>query len=274
MPEPSPRVFAEWLSRPLPGLDIAASVRHDEDDRFGGDTTWRSAPNWLIAATGTQIKATYGTGFKAPTLTQLFVSYPAFGYTANPDLRPETSEGYDIGFEQPLDHGRLRFGMTWFHNVIRNLIEDNADFSSEINLGRATTYGLESFVNFAVSRRLNLRVDYTHTIARDDIADQELLRRPKAKASLLTTWRPTDRLSLSASVLYVGAWVDGNRDFSIPRLMASPYATTNVAVEYSLGKGVTLFARIDNLLDRRYQDPVGFDKPGLGAFGGARVSLP
>ncbi len=266
--------YAELQAHPVQGLTIAASIRYDDNDRFGGKTTFHIAPTFLIAATGTQLKATYGTGFKAPTLTQLFVSFPEFFFFANPDLKPETSEGYDIGFEQPLAEGRLRVGATWFHNVIRNLIETSADFTTYANIGRATTYGVESFAALAVSRKLSLRADYTYTIARDDIAAQALLRRPKNKVSLQAVWRPTDRLSLSSSLLYVGGRVDANRDFSIPRLTASPYSTLNLAASYDLGKGVTLFARVDNLLNRHYEDPVGFDKPGVGAFGGVKVSLP
>jgi vitamin B12 transporter len=266
--------YLELQSHPLAGLSLTTSVRYDNDDRFGGFTTWRVAPTYLIAATGTQLKATYGTGFTAPTLTQLFVSFPSFDFFSNPNLKPETSQGYDIGFEQPFARNRLRFGATWFDNDIKNLIDDNADFTSFANVGRATTYGVESFISAAVTSRLSLRADYTYTIARDDIADQALLRRPKDKASLAATWRATHRFSVSGSLLYVGAWVDGNRDFSIPRLMASPYATVNVATAYDLGHGVTLFARIDNLLNRQYQNPVGFDKPGIGAFGGVKVSVP
>ncbi len=266
--------FAELQANPLPGVNLAVSVRQDDNDRFGGRTTWRIAPTWTIAATGTRLKATYGTGFKAPTLTQLFVSFPDFNFYANPRLRPETSEGYDLGFEQPLAGGRVRLGATWFHNAIRNLIEDNADFTSYANLGRATTYGVESFVAARVSARLTLRGDYTWTVARDDIARQDLLRRPRHKASLAAAWRPTSRLSLSGNVLYVGARVDGNRDFSVQRLTAGGYATVNLAAAYDLGHGVTAFARIDNLLDSHDQDPVGFDRPRIGAFGGVKISLP
>ena len=266
--------YAELQARPLAGLTVAASVRYDDNDRFGGKTTFRIAPTYLVAATGTQLRATYGTGFKAPTLSQLFVSYPDFFFFANPNLKAETSEAYDVGFEQPLAAGRLRFGATWFHSVIRNLIETSADFTTYANIGRATTYGVESFAALAVGRNLSLRGDYTYTIARDDIASQALLRRPRHKASLSATWRPTQRLSVSSTFLYVGDRVDANRDFSVPRLVASPFATVNLAAAYELGKGVTLFARVDNLLDRRYQEPTGFDKPGIGAFGGVRVLLP
>jgi vitamin B12 transporter len=55
--------------------------------------------------------------------------------------------------------------------------------------------------------------------------------------------------------------------------MAGPYATVNLSGDYDLGHGVTLFARVDNLLNRRYEDPVGFDKPGIGAYGGLRLAL-
>ncbi len=265
--------FAELQSRPIDGLSVAASVRYDDDDRFGGKATWRIAPTWTIAATGTRLKATYGTGFKAPTLTQLFVDFAPYFYS-NRDLKPETSTGYDIGFEQPLADGRLRLGATWFHNAIRNLIVANDSFTSYDNIGRATSYGVESFASASLSARLKVRADYTWTVARDDIKDQDLLRRPRHKASVGATWRPTDRLSLTGSVLYVGSWVDGNRDFSIQRLNASPYATVNLAGSYALPHGVTLFARVNNLLDRRHQDPVGFDRPGIGAFGGVKVTLP
>ena len=264
--------YAELQSKPIDHLSVAVSARYDADDRFGDKFTWRIAPAYTVSQTGTLLKASYGTGFKAPTLTQLFVSFPPY-YLANPDLRPEESEGYDAGFEQPLFDGRVRFGATGFHEAIRNLITDNAAFTTDINIGRATTYGAESFIAFAPTRRVSLRVDYTYLVARDDIARQELLRRPKNKIDFTAVWRPTDKLTLSATGLYVGARIDGNRDFSVPRLVAGPYATFGVAGEYAVTKTLTVFARVDNLADRRYEDPTGFQRPGIGAFGGVRVNL-
>jgi vitamin B12 transporter len=265
--------FAELQSKVAHNLNLAVSVRYDDDDRFGGKTTWRIAPTWLIAATGTQLKASYGTGFKAPTLTQLFVSFPEFNFFANPDLKPETSQGFDVGFEQPLAAGHVRLGATYFHNRIRDLIDTNAAGDSYANIDRATTYGVESFIAVTPVTNVTLRADYTWTIAKDDVTDEELLLRPKNKASVAANWRATDRLTLSASLLYVSSFVDGNRDFSIPRLEASPYSVANIAAAYDLGHGVTLFGRVDNLLDRHYQDPVGFLRPGIGAFGGVRINL-
>ncbi|MBV8594087.1 MAG: TonB-dependent receptor, partial [Caulobacteraceae bacterium] len=249
--------FVELQSRPMPGFTAAVSVRHDDDDRFGGATTFRVAPAFTIPGLGTILRATYGDGFKAPTLTQLFVSFPSFGFFANPSLRPETSRGYDAGFEQPLAGGRIRMGATYFHNDIRDLIETNATGSSWANIGRATTQGVEAFLAIAPVRRLSVRADYTYTEARDDIAHQALLRRPRNRADLSAQWTPSDRLVFTATALYVGARVDGNRDFSIPRLTASPYAVVNLAGAYRIRPGVTLFARVNNALDRHYQDPTG-----------------
>jgi len=263
--------FAELQSEIAPGLFAAASVRQDDNDRFGGKTTWRIAPAYLVPNLGTKLKASYGTGFKAPSLTQLFVSFPAFNFFANPNLQPEESEGYDFGFEQPLAGERVRFGATYFHNDIKNLINANATFTSLENVGQATTEGVEAFVFLAVTERFKVRADYTYTRAVDDATGLELLRRPKHKASLTASWLPTDRLSFSATLLYVGSQVDGDRSFSIPRLDTDPYFVVNLAAEYTLNKSVALFTRIDNLLDRRYETPTGFQRPGFGVFGGLRV---
>src|SRR5256714_7300090 len=263
--------FVELQSEILPRLFTAASVRYDNNERFGAKTTWRVAPAYIVPQTNTKLKASYGTGFKAPSLTQLFVSFPAFNFFANPDLKPEESEGYDVGFEQPLFEDRFRFGATYFHNDISNLIGPNATFSSLINVDRATTEGVEAFASAAITDRFEVRVDYTYTDARDDTTGLELLRRPRHKASLTASWRPIDRLSISATVLYVGSQVDGNRSFSIQRLDAPDYYLVNLAADYDLGRGITVFARIDNLLDRRYENPTGFQRPGFAAYAGMRV---
>ena len=120
---------------------------------------------------------------------------------------------------------------------------------------------------------LHLRADYTFTQADDDILHEELLRRPKHKATLNAAWQMSDAVSMDTTVLYVGSWIDGNRDFSIPRLTAPAYTTVNMAVNYAVLSHLSLFGRIDNLLNRHYQDPVGFLQPALGLFVGVRGQL-
>jgi vitamin B12 transporter len=251
----------------------AVSLRYDGYDRFGGKLTYRVAPALLIPETGTKLKGTVGTGFKGPTLNELFVSFPAFNFFANPNLKPETSLGYDLGFEQSVPEQPVTFGATYFHNDITNLINPNATFTSNENVGRATTYGVESFAEYKPLEPLALRANYTFTIANDELLHQELLRRPRHKVSLDARWQVSEPALVWATLVYVSPWADVNRAGTITGLRANGYTTINLAGTYDLGHGLTAFARIDNLLDRRYQNPTGFLRPGLGVFAGFKVAF-
>jgi len=265
--------YVELQSSFWDNLYDTLAVRYDDNDRFGSKVTYRFAPEYLIADTGTKIKASVGTGFKAPTLEELFQSFPDFDFFANPNLRPETDLGWDTGFEQALAGNSVRFGITYFRINIKDLINSSPDGTTEVNVGRALTDGVESFVAYQPIRSLTLRLDYTFTQATDEIAHLTLLRRPKNKESLITTWQATDRLLLSATVLSVSSWVDGNRDFSIPRLNASPYTTVDMAGSFELTKNWALTARVTNLLNRHYQNPDAFDQPTIGAFAGIKAKF-
>ncbi len=197
----------------------ALNARYDDNDRFGSKLTYRIAPTWVSSASGTKLKASVGSGFKAPTLGELFQSFPPF-FFANPDLKPESSVGYDLGIEQGLGGGVVRVGATWFYNRIRDLITADLTGTTYANVGRAS-----------------------------------------------------DALLLNVSVLTVSSWVDGNRDFSIPRLDAPGYTTVNLAASFEVSRQWAVFGRIDNLLDRHYENPVGFLQPGIGVFAGIRTQL-
>jgi vitamin B12 transporter len=265
--------YAELRSSFVDSFFNTISVRDDDNDRFGSKATFRLAPTYLIKETGTKLKASVGSGFKAPSLSQLFQNFPVFNFFANPNLKPESSLGYDVGAEQTLLDDKVQAGVTYFHNDIKNLITDNASFTSYANVGRATTDGVESYVSYRPTDSWTLRADYTFTEANDDILHLELLRRPKDKASLNAAWQITSNLSFNATVLYVGSWIDGNRDFSIPRLTAPGYVTADLAASYNLTDQLMLFGRITNLLDKHYEDPVGYLQPSRGIYVGIKARL-
>ncbi len=261
--------FVEWQSEIAKRFFFVANIRHDRHDAFGGHTTWRVAPAYIVPVTETKLKASYGTGFKAPELYQLYGNGP-FGFMGNPNLLPETSRGYDVGFEQPLGP-RARFGLTYFHNNIENLIQTNATFTTLINVGQAVTYGVEGFVSAELSDNFQARLDYTHTIAKDAITGLDLLRRPRDKYSLSAVWRATDRLTITPTVIYLGEWRDINRSTFVFEQIGN-VAIVNVAADYRVNDNVTLFGRIENLFDRRYENPLGWMQPGFAVYGGVKLA--
>ena len=193
-------------------------------------TTWHVAPALAIDGTGTRLHASYGTGFKAPSLEQLFESFPAFFFFANPNLKPETSAGYDLGLRSKLLFG-VTGGVTWFHNDIKNLIEtDPVTFSTDVNIGRARTEGLESLSRLAAAgdaeaaRRL-----YLYRGRRRWPCIRNWCGGPRHKASLDARWQAMEALSLDASLLYVGQLDRRQPGFFGSRLNAHPYVTADIA---------------------------------------------
>ncbi len=262
--------FAELQSEIFRNFFLVANVRYDDNENFGGHTTWRVAPAYVIEATGTKLKASAGTAFKAPSLIQRFQDSPPY-YYGNRDLKPEESLGLDAGFEQAIFGGRAQFGATYFYNDITNLIVPSDDFTTSVNVGKAKTSGVEVFASADITESFRVRADYTYTEAIDEDTDTQLLRRPRNKASLSAGWTASDALLLTASLVYIGEAADIDRstyaDVTLPGFLL-----VNVAADYKLKEGVSLFGRIDNLFDKHYENPNGFEGTGIGAYAGLRFT--
>jgi vitamin B12 transporter len=169
----------------------------------------------------------------------------------------------------------VRFGATWFHNDLTNLIATFFDparlRSTLISVDTATTQGVEAFASFVVTEQLRLRADYTYTNAVDAETNEQLLRRPRNKGSVSAIWSPAERLTLSTTVLMLGEWADIDR-LTFERVTQRGFTVVNLAGNYVVNDNLTAFARIDNLFDKRYEDPNGFLRPGVGVFGGLRFA--
>jgi len=267
--------YGEVQLTPFERAFLVANIRHDENDAFGPATTYRVAPSYILPFTETRLKGSVGTGFKAPTLNQLFVNVPAFGQVGNPNLRPEESFGFDAGFEQPLGE-RVLAGATYYRNDFKNLIQgvfDPFSFSfTNVNVGRAESYGAEAFIAANITDTWSTRIDYTNTVTKDEVANRELLRRPRHKGSFTTLWSPMPGLTVSGTVVVLGHFVDGARDAFFTRVKNPGFTLVNLAVNYDVTDRFSVFGRIDNLFDRRYENPTGFLGPGLAVYGGIRLS--
>ena len=252
---------------------VTAGVRADRHSRAGGAVTFRIAPAYVVAATGTRLKATLGTGFKSPSLYQLFAPPTSFGPVGNPLLRPERALGWDAGVEQALGGGRWLLGLTWFETSFRDLVD--FDYAAGyVNIGRARTRGLEVSAEARPADGARLRASYTRLSARDTEAGTALVRRPRDKFAAEAGFRLFGRLDLAGEALWVGRRFD--RDYS-----AYPYATVampgylllDAVVTAPIGRRFVVFFRVDNILDERYETVWGYGSPGLTARTGFRLSL-
>ncbi|MDZ4841288.1 MAG: TonB-dependent receptor [Hyphomicrobium aestuarii] len=271
--------YVQAQFEPVRNLFLTGNFRFDDNESFGEATTWRFAPAAVIDATGTTFRASFGTAFKAPSLSQRFQDFPDpfFPFIANRNLTPETSRGMDVGFEQALIGGRARTGLTYFRNTIEDLIEFVFDPTlgpfgggTVVNVGKAKTSGIEVFTSADITETLRVRADYTYTEAQNAETGRDLLRRPRNKATLSIGWQPVDRLLLTSSLIYIGERFDIDRE-TFDTIRQSSFTTVNIAADYKVNEHVSLIGRVDNLLDKEYEDPNGFQRPGIGAYAGVRL---
>ena len=260
-------------------FNTTLGVRVDEHDQFGSHVTYRGTAAYRVARTDTTFRGSVGTGFKAPTLVELFDS--SFG-SNNPALEPEESLGFDIGVEQEFVEQHLTVGATFFYNEIDELIVavfDGMGFVNE-NVEKALTQGVESFVTLEPTDALSFRVryTYTHTEAKEAASfglskGSRLLRRPYHNASMDLSYRfLEERAQATLSIQYVGERRDLD-PMTFATVTAEDYEVVNLTASYSPRENLTFTARLNNLFDEDYEEVLGFNTPGFGATAGVSVTF-
>jgi len=246
-----------------------AGVRLDEHDQFGQAVTWRLAPALWINQTQTKLKGAIGTGFKAPSVYQLFV--PIYG---NRSLSPEESLGWEAGFEQYFCNKALVWEVVYFENRFTNLIDFSA--SRYNNVGQARTQGVETSAKWRLCKAVELSANYTYLHSLDEETHDDLIRRPRHKFSVGVEYKATERLRLNTEVGFVGGRDDLVFDmttYATRRVRLAKYAVWRFGAEYDLCKNVTLFGNVDNAFNEQYEDVSGYGTPGLAAYTGAKVKF-
>ena len=282
-------VVGEYRFLSANGLAFSAGGRHDDNSEFRDDTTWRVTGSYLLAATSTRLRGSYGTGSKNPTFTERFgffaTSFPPF--VGNPDLVPERSEGWEAGLDQSVAAGRVSIGVTYFNERLRDEIESfvfdpaTVSFTAVNKDGTSHREGVEVTGEFALADALQLRAHYTFLDATqpDAAGSQEReLRRPRHSGGASLNYAFLDgRGNVNVNFVHTG----DQRDlffppFPLPQETVTLNAFNLVAVagSWEVLRNITLFARVENVLDDDYEEVYGFSSPGLAAYAGLRVSLP
>jgi vitamin B12 transporter len=225
----------------------------------------------------TLIRASYTTGFKAPSLYQLLGDYGSL------TLRPETSRGWDAGVTQKLIGDVLEASATYYRRISRNLIEFvgcsdntgicfNRPFGTYDNVARARAQGVELTLTARPVKALTLSANYTYLDATDrspgaDYGDR-LARRPKNTVNGNADYQWSFGLKTGATVTYASARYDGAGE--VNRLHG--YTLVDLRAAYPLGQHLEVYGRIQNLGDRHYETAYGYGQLGRAAYAGIRLS--
>lgn len=236
-------------------------IRYDDHELFGSQTTYKASAAYLIWKTGTRLKASWGTGFNAPSLYQLYSSY------GDPELDPEECEAYDFGFEQSLLDGRATLRATYFRNDFEDMIEYDLTANKYKNIGRAETRGEEVEVSFRPIEDLTILANYTHLYTEDKETGKELLRRPTDQASLNLNWRWLEKGNLNLGVTYIGERAD------IGSVTLDKYTKVDFSLGYDIKENFQIFGRAENIFDEDYEEIYGYGTPGVSFYGGFKLGF-
>lgn len=258
-----------------------AGFRVDDYNVFGTATTYRITTGYLHRETGTKLRGSYGTGFRAPTINQLF-----FPFLGNTNLQPEKSQGADIGVDQVAFGNRLQLTFTYFWNRFRNLISfvqnpacgffspGNPNFCAT-NIGSARTQGVEAGAKMTLleghqfAKSLTLQGQYTATYTRNLENGNRLPKWPIDQWSAVLGYQPVDPLRINLGVRYVGSRFNDVQN----QVPLNGYDVWTLSATYDVAKGMQVYGRVDNMFDEKYEEIQFFGTPVRSVFGGVTISF-
>lgn len=269
---------------------ITAGIRFDDNGNYGTEFTPRFSLSYLIKGYETKLRSSIGRGIKEPSFFENF----ARGFTTgNPDLKPEESLSIEGGIDQFILDDTVKLYFTYFWNRFENLIQYKGDGfdngTNYANIQEAKTNGIEVGGEFNVSRELTLGLNYVYLDTEvtedgglgsaDFSAGSELIRRPKHYFSFVANYFYKD-FNLNVSGTYIGKRDDLDfSSFPSNRVKNDAYFRTDLATSYKLPldfsylQGATVFTRINNLLNKDYEDIFGFSSPGLNFIAGLSIRI-
>ena len=234
-------------------LHLTVGGRWDDHSQFGDETTYRLSASWQ-ASDSARLHGSWGTGFKAPTLNDLY-----FPFFSNPDLVPETSTAFDLGIEGTWLEDRLRVDLTLFETDFEDLIVfDFATFLPQ-NLAEAEASGAELTVEWKPGAKFQLLASHTWLDSEDLGNGLPLPRRAEQTTALQLFFKPIERLTGTASLVLA-------RDrFDTGGVPMDDSERVDLALHYRVRPGLVPYLRVENLFDEDYEEVPGFTTPGATA---------
>ncbi|MEX1147351.1 MAG: TonB-dependent receptor [Sphingomonadales bacterium] len=264
--------YAQYQLGLFDQLFLTGGVRIDDHSNFGTHDTYRVAASYVVPGTGTRLRSSYGTGFRAPSLYELYGECCALTVPlGNPGLEPEKSKSFDVGVEQSLLNDRLFVEATWFRLATDNKIEfDFANFGiapAYVNVvGKTVSKGVELVGAAQVTETFSLRGTYTHMSVKGPNG-QRLSYRPR---NSFTVNADLDLLDGRANANVNLRRVSGVEELGTPM---DNYTVVGGVVSYDLTGHVEVYARLQNVFDRQYQIRPGYGTADRSVYAGVRATF-
>jgi vitamin B12 transporter len=243
-------------------LLLTAGLRYDNYKSLGEKTTYRLGTNYIIPKIDVKLKANYGTSFRVPTFDDLY--YPLF---SNPNLKPEESKGWDLGFEKTFLENKLILGGSVFYQRYKDLIQWNPFTWQPQNVGKAVIKGVEANLTLKLTQNLSLKANYTYLDPEDRDKEKYLIYKPshKAGATLEYLW---GNLSVIADYVYTG---ERFADPSNTQKLKS-YSLVNLSANYSFNPKIKLYLRVENLFNANYEEVKDYGTPDRSFYAGIKFN--
>jgi len=274
-------------------IGIIAGGRFIHDSAFGNTGVPRVALTFLARRgkekfSGTRLRFSYATGFKEPRLEETFNGIPADPYDIpNPGLKPERVRAFEAGFQQDFFSNKYELTGTYFNNLFRdqiNYVTVNIppNYPGEyVNVNQAFAQGAEFVLRAKLRSRLLLNAAYTYTSSEyldnpapyDPVYNpgQPLLRRPKHSATELLSYLG-NRWGANLSGSFVGRRADSDFDgFGINH--AAGYVRVDLGGWYAVNRRVTAYLNVENALDAKYNEVVGYPALPINFRAGVRFRI-
>lgn len=256
---------------------VTGAVRYDQNDSFKDTVTYSASGAYLFPNYGTRLHASVGTGVTNPTFFEQFGFVPS-SFIGNPNLKPETNFGWDIGIEQKFWDDRAVIDITYFQERLEDEIQTQytpAFESTPVNLnGTSRRKGVEISLGLEVLENLYAKASYTYLDAKEPSGEQEVRRPPHSASFGLTYGFHENRGTVFVDAIYNGQMKDF--DFSVSptrRATLSDYININAGADYQVTDNLQIFGRVENLLDQEYEEVYGFNTQGFTAFAGLKATF-
>ncbi len=252
--------FVELTTTPWKTFTLNAGARLDLTKQSQPRLSPRMSARYALLPL-LHVRGAYGKGFKLPGLASL--GDPLIG---NPDLKPETNTGWDIGLEYATSHQEFTASITYFQNRFRGLIDLDPDLLDQgifqlTNLKSARTKGWEFSLVLSPHAPISFQGNLTYLTTRTTGTGDLLRNRPKWRGGLGLTAQLFPNLSLSSRVTIVSS----RMDFQIPTQTArvGGYTKADTTITYRPIQNWLWYMTLENLTNASYEHFRGFPAPAL-----------